>query len=100
MRQAWLDLTGRLPGSAVERGGAALRPVLPEPGDRAVDEARIDAFQHLVAEAEPFHDAGAEILPHDIGRLGEALDDLDRLRLSQVDKLLRPFQLQWRGIDA
>src|SRR5438552_2330428 len=37
---------------AVEGGGAALRPVLAEAGHRAIDQARVDLAQRLIAEPE------------------------------------------------
>src|SRR4029453_1469194 len=70
---------------AVEGRGRSLRPGTAEPGDGAVDEARVEGRQRLVAEAEAVHDAAAEVLPHHVGTDHEARADLDRLRTAQVE---------------
>src|SRR4030095_12329358 len=70
---------------AVEGRGRSLGPGTAEPGDGAVDEARVEGRQRLVAEAEAVHDAAAEVLPHHVGTDHEARDDLDRLRTAQVE---------------
>ncbi len=45
-------------------GGAVAR-------DRAIDDARVQRADGIVAEAEPFHHPGAEVLQHDIGPADE-----------------------------
>ena len=61
-------------------------PVLAEPGDAAIDDARIDLAQALIVDAELGLDVGAEVLDHDVGLRGEALEHLEALRVLQVER--------------
>ena len=70
---------------AVVGGGGALGAGLAEARHRAIDEPRVQPRQHLVADAHPVHDAGAEVLHHHVGLGGEAVHDLDRLGLGEVE---------------
>ena len=56
----------RLP-QRVEGRAVAIRAVLPEPGHRTQDDVGLQLAQPVVAEAHLFHDAGPEILQHDVG---------------------------------
>ena len=56
----------RLPHGIVCRP-LAVRAVLGEPGDRAVDEAGVHRAQGLVIETEPLHHPRPEILQHHVG---------------------------------
>ena len=51
----------------VVAGPAAVRAFRTEAGDRAIDQPRIVGGERLIAEAEPVHRAGAEILDDDVG---------------------------------
>jgi hypothetical protein len=52
-------------------GPVAVRSVLAEPGDRTVNDPRIDGPDGLVADAQPVDRAGAEALDDDPGGAGE-----------------------------
>ena len=52
------------------------RPLLAPAAHRNVDEVRLDGLEVLVVEAEPRHDAGAEVLHEDVRRAGEIEDHL------------------------
>jgi hypothetical protein len=71
---------------AVISGAQPLRSGLAEGADAAIDQARIDLRQRLVADTELVHHAGAKILHHHVGFRRKALDDLDRFRLLQVQR--------------
>src|SRR6185437_180551 len=70
---------------AVEGRGGLLGPGAAEAGDPAVDEARVDRGERLVAEPEAVHHPAPEVLPHHVGAGHQALDDLDRLPAAQVE---------------
>src|SRR5205814_9788830 len=53
--------------------------------DRAVNEARVDRRQRLVAGPEPVHHAGAVILDEDVRVGNEAAQDVGTRLLLQVD---------------
>ena len=67
----------------VEAGPVSVRPILAEAGDAGVDEARIDARQRLVVDAQALLHAGPEILhdhvrlPHHALERGEAFRRLE-----------------------
>src|SRR5215467_14415242 len=58
----------------VVRRTIAIRPVLAEAGERAVDEPRIQLVQGLVVGAQALHHAGPEALHEHVGRCGELLE--------------------------
>src|SRR5215472_7849501 len=67
--------------------GAVLpRPRAAEGGDRAVDEARVDRREVVVAETEALHRARAEVLDEDVGAAGERLHDLRALRGLEIER--------------
>ena len=70
----------------IDAGAALIRPVLPEPRDRAVDDARIDLAHGLVIDAEPVLDGRFEVLDDDIGLLDELEEDFLPLRAFQVER--------------
>jgi hypothetical protein len=78
------DPGGRL-DHVVIGGLAAARPVLAEGGEAGVDQPRIDRRQRRVAKAERVEGAGAIVLHEDIGRGGQAADDVASLRGLQID---------------
>ncbi len=53
----------------------AVRAIGPEPLDRGIDDARIEFLDRVVAEPEPLHDPGAEVLGDDIGLSDHAAGD-------------------------
>src|SRR5205809_101117 len=55
----------------IERRAIAIRPVLSESGDRAVDDAGIALARLLVAEPETRQRARAVVLEHDVRTLDE-----------------------------
>ncbi len=71
---------------AVIAGLVAIRAGLAEAGHRAIDQPRVDLGQRGIADAEPVHHAGAEILHDHVGVGDQALDDLDRRRLLQIQR--------------
>ena len=73
-------------GDLIEARPLVIGPVLPEPGDAAVDDARIDLAQALVVDAELAFDVGAEVLDHHVSLLGEALEHFQALRVLQVER--------------
>ncbi len=64
---------------------AAVRPVGAEALDRGKDRPRIELLDRVVAEPEPVHDTGAEVLGHDIGLLDQTAGNLLALRALQID---------------
>ncbi len=56
-----------------------------EPGNRAIDQFRIDRLERFIAQTEAVHHAGAEVFPDDVGVPDQAFDDRLRLRLFQVE---------------
>jgi len=62
----------RLDGAVIGRR-AGIIAGLPVAGDRAEDEARPDLLQRLVAEAQPVHRAGLEVLHDDVRPGDEAV---------------------------
>lgn len=65
-------------------GALAQRARVAETGDRAVDDAGVDLFQHIVAQAQFLHRTGAVVLQHDIGLFDHLFKDLFAFRLFQV----------------
>ena len=85
-----LPLQVREPGVGVddvsERGPVTPWARLPVARDRAVDEVRTDARERRIVVAEPGHDAGHEVLQHDVRRAGEVEHDRARLGMREVDR--------------
>ena len=75
---------GRLDGGVVGGGGRA-RPGLPVTGYGAIDEARIDLLQRLVAEAHAVHRPGLEVLDEDIGGCRQPAHDPGRAGMLEVE---------------
>ena len=63
----------------------AVRAVRPEPLDRGIDDARVELLDRVVAEPEPLHDAGAEVLGDDIGLFDHAAGDFLAFVGLQID---------------
>ena len=64
---------------------ALVRPVLPEAGNGAVDDARIDDLDGGVAEAEAGHYAGSKVFHDDIGLGGQLQENIPGLVLLEVE---------------
>ena len=62
---------GRADVVDVVPGFSRARPGLAVAGDRAIDQPRVDLAQRVVAEAQPRHHAGAELLDQHIGALDQ-----------------------------
>src|SRR6185503_10094276 len=61
-------------------------PVLPEPGHRAIDEARVVLRQSRIVEPEPGKPAGLEVLDHHIRARRELLHDAPAVVGLEVDR--------------
>ena len=70
----------------VEGAVTALRSGLAEAGNRAVDDVRIHRPEVVVAETEPLHCAGAEVLHDHVGVPRQGLEDLPALRGLQIQR--------------
>ena len=57
-------------------GTGAVRSGLAEAGNRADDDARIDLFQGIVAQAKAIHHAWGEVLHHHVGVFDQLLEYL------------------------
>ena len=66
----------------VVRRIVAVRAVLAEARERAIDEPRVGRAQRFIVRAEPLHDAGAESLDDHVGAGGELLEE--RLALGRL----------------
>src|SRR5262245_17015090 len=67
-------------GAVLARSGA------PERRDRAIDEARVERGQRVVAQAEALHRPRPEILDEDVGALDQIAEDLGALRRLQIER--------------
>ena len=66
------------------RAGTGAR--VAEAADRAVHQLRVGLAQHLVAESQRLHHAGAEVLDDDVGRVDQATQDRRVGRVLQVER--------------
>ena len=76
---------GRRLDRGVVGGRRRARPRLPVAGYGAVDEARIDLLQRLVAKAHAVHRPGLEVLDDRIGGSGQPAHDLARAGMLEVE---------------
>jgi hypothetical protein len=74
------------PRDLIEAWTFVIGAVLSEAGDAAIDDARIDLADALVIDAEFCFDVGPEVLDDDVGPPGQAVEDLEALRLLQVER--------------
>jgi len=79
------DPTFALDDQVVARQGC-VGPRSAVPRDRAVDEPRIDLARCFVAVPEALHQAGTEILDHDVGRNEHVMENLQSLLVLQVER--------------
>ena len=95
------DAAHRLDGD-VHGGEVAIGAVEAEARAAAIDQARVQLAQHLVAQSQPVHDAGGEILDQHVGLLDQRQEQLPAARLLEVedDRLLVGVQHDQRiGLD-
>ena len=78
------DAAHRLDGD-VHGGKIAIGSVEPEARAAAIDQAWVDIAQHLPAEPEAIHDAGGEILDHDVGLGDQREEDLLAAWLLEIE---------------
>jgi hypothetical protein len=53
-------------GGLIEAWTLVIGAILSEPGDAAIDDARVDLAQAVIVDAEPRFDIGAKVLHHDV----------------------------------
>ena len=70
----------------IERGAVAIRAVLAEAGDRAVDDARLPRARLRVADAELVDGADAQVLEHDVGAIEQPEEDRLALGMLQIER--------------
>src|SRR5204863_8742074 len=70
----------------VERGAIAIRSVLPEAGDRAVDDAGLALARTLVVDAEPGDRADPQVLEHDVGAVEQPEEQRLALWMLQIER--------------
>ena len=70
----------------IDAGAIAVRPVLSESRDAAVDDPRVDRAHRVVVDAEAVLDVGAEVLDHDVGTPRQREEDLAAARVLQVER--------------
>src|SRR5260221_563531 len=70
---------------SVTAGAVAIGAVGAEAGDAAIDETRVDLAQALIIELQPMLHIGPEVLDHDVGVLDQPVQDLERLRLLEIE---------------
>ena len=78
------DAAHRLDGD-VHRGEVAIGPVEAEARTAAIDQARVELAQHVVAEAQSVHHARREILDQHVGLGDQVEEDLLAARLLEVE---------------
>src|SRR5262249_10521633 len=66
-------------------GLIAVRPELPETGDRDENDVALERLERRVAEAHRVHGAGAEILQHDVGFAHQRGEYLLAARAAQIE---------------
>ncbi len=65
--------------------GHRIGAVLAVAGERAIDEARVDAAQRLVVDAQALYDAGAKAFEDNVGGLREPVEDVAGGLVAQVE---------------
>src|SRR5581483_2323234 len=63
----------------------AARPAVAVAGHADVDQAGVLRTEALVAQAQPLHHAGAEVLDRDVGGAGQPAGEVDAPRVLEVD---------------
>ena len=73
-------------GERAEPGPAGVRARLPEAAHAREHEPGIDRRQLLPADAPALERAGAEVLEHDVGALGQPQEEVGACRLGEVER--------------
>src|SRR5438309_6860551 len=60
----------------IEPAAIGIRPGPPKPGDRTIDQSRIQRMQRVIAETHPFHCAAAIVLDQYVSALQQTREDL------------------------
>src|SRR4029077_9468206 len=87
-------------GDLVDARPLGVRPALAEPGNAAVDDARIDLLDRLVIDAEPKFYLRAEILDDDVGLLRQLEEDRLAFLGLQVEGQAAFVAMQFLEIEA
>ena len=72
-------------GDLIDPTALSIGSVLPEAGDRAVDEARVANVDRVVVETEPLLHRRTHVLDEDVGGLGQAPEDIATSLRLEVD---------------
>src|SRR5918999_260767 len=94
---------GHALGDQVVAGTRGIGSGLPEAGDARVDDARVDLFERLVVYAELLGHAGAKVLDDHVRPADEAVEDLARPILLEVERhalLVAVYGGKGRGVLA
>jgi len=70
----------------VVAGTARVRATLAEPGDRAVDEARIECLETFVVQPVRLQATDLEVLDQDVGPLRQLSDETLPIRFADIDR--------------
>ena len=70
----------------IEAAAIAVRTGMPEPGDRAIDQTRVERMHRVIAEPETIERAGSEVLDEDVRRCRQRAHQCRALGALQVDR--------------
>ena len=70
----------------VDPGARCIRPVLPEAGNTAIDDARIDLRYRVVVDPKPMLDVRTIVLDHDIRGFGQLQEDCAPLIALEIER--------------
>src|SRR6185295_14836512 len=87
-------------GDLIVPGPITVRAGLSEARDGAVDQPRIDRRERLVVDTEPALDVRPEVLDHHVGLAHQALEDLDRPRVLEVERDRALVAMQVEEVEA
>src|SRR6185312_1618430 len=73
-------------GDLVEAGPVAIRTVLAEAGDAAIDQAWVDLLQALIVDLEAEFHVRAKVLDHDVGILRQPVQHLETFGILEVER--------------
>ena len=71
-------------GDDIVSGALGVGPVAAEAGHRRINDARVDLFQLVIAQAQLVHNAGAIVLHHNVRLFDQLLEQLLALRRLQI----------------
>ena len=84
----------------IDAGAMAVRPVLAEAADAAVDDARVDRLHVVVRHLQPVLHLGAHVLDDDVGGLHQAHERRVALRRLQVQRHRALVAVQVLEVEA